>query len=99
MPAPSQTLAVANSPTTAPSDEAMPAMGNMQHGMMNDMPGMNHDMHGMQNSMPMSQPAQGHATTQAAVKFTCSMHPEVVSDTPGTCPKCGMKLVMKKGAQ
>jgi hypothetical protein len=24
--------------------------------------------------------------------YTCSMHPEVVSDTPGKCPKCGMNL-------
>ena len=25
--------------------------------------------------------------------YTCSMHPEVESDNPGECPKCGMKLV------
>jgi Cu(I)/Ag(I) efflux system membrane fusion protein len=25
--------------------------------------------------------------------YTCSMHPEVRSDKPGNCPKCGMKLV------
>ena len=29
----------------------------------------------------------------AAVKYTCKMHPEVISDTPGKCPKCGMALV------
>jgi ssDNA-binding Zn-finger/Zn-ribbon topoisomerase 1 len=28
--------------------------------------------------------------------YTCSMHPEVVSDKKGECPKCGMKLVVKK---
>jgi len=28
--------------------------------------------------------------------YTCSMHPEVISTKPGTCPKCGMKLVIKK---
>lgn len=32
----------------------------------------------------------------AAVQYTCSMHPEVVQDAPGRCPKCGMKLVVKK---
>jgi hypothetical protein len=26
-------------------------------------------------------------------KYTCRMHPEVVMDRPGNCPKCGMKLV------
>ena len=26
-------------------------------------------------------------------KYTCPMHPEVVIDHPGNCPKCGMKLV------
>jgi Cu+-exporting ATPase len=25
-------------------------------------------------------------------KYTCPMHPEVVQDTPGNCPKCGMAL-------
>ena len=37
------------------------------------------------------------ATTseKTAVKYTCSMHPEVVTDAPGNCPKCGMKLVEK----
>ncbi len=29
-------------------------------------------------------------------KYTCSMHPEVVMDHPGNCPKCGMKLVPLK---
>src|SRR4029077_5613193 len=26
-------------------------------------------------------------------KYTCPMHPEVTTDHPGNCPKCGMKLV------
>ncbi len=29
--------------------------------------------------------------------YTCPMHPEVQSDKPGRCPKCGMDLVLKKG--
>ena len=28
--------------------------------------------------------------------YTCTMHPEVISDKPGKCPKCGMDLVEKK---
>ena len=31
-----------------------------------------------------------------AVQYTCPMHPEVVSDMPGNCPKCGMTLVKKE---
>jgi hypothetical protein len=26
-------------------------------------------------------------------KYTCPMHPDVITDHPGNCPKCGMKLV------
>jgi len=31
-------------------------------------------------------------------KYTCPMHPEIIMDHPGNCPKCGMKLVLKKKA-
>ena len=34
--------------------------------------------------------------SQSAVMYTCVMHPEVISDKPGKCPKCGMALVLKK---
>jgi hypothetical protein len=36
--------------------------------------------------------AQGHEHEQTKQKYTCVMHPEVVMDHPGNCPKCGMKL-------
>ena len=35
-------------------------------------------------------------TKPAAMMYTCTMHLEVISDKPGTCPKCGMALVPKK---
>ncbi len=31
----------------------------------------------------------------AKVQYTCTMHPEVLSDKPGKCTKCGMALVKK----
>jgi hypothetical protein len=63
-------------------------MGHTGHGMG----AMGHDMAGMTHTMPTNQPA----TSQAATLYTCVMHPEVVSNRPGKCPKCGMKLVPKK---
>lgn len=33
-----------------------------------------------------------------AARYTCPMHPEVVADSPGRCPHCGMKLVEQEQA-
>lgn len=41
-------------------------------------------------------PAKKPATPASAVVYTCPMHPEVTSNKPGNCPKCGMKLVVQK---
>ncbi len=30
--------------------------------------------------------------SEATVEYTCPMHPDVLSDKPGSCPKCGMDL-------
>jgi hypothetical protein len=40
---------------------------------------------------PYMQPAK-----QKTIKYTCPMHPEIIQNHPGNCPKCGMKLVEKK---
>lgn len=50
--------------------------------MMEQKPGMMKMMKGMNMSM---------GTT-----YTCPMHPEIKSSTPGKCPKCGMDLVKMK---
>ena len=42
------------------------------------------------------EPAGG--SDKKATTYTCPMHPEVVSDKPGRCPKCGMNLVPKTEA-
>jgi Cu+-exporting ATPase len=48
---------------------------------------------------PMDHSCCGHTASDAAAepappgtKYTCPMHPEIVQDGPGTCPKCGMAL-------
>ena len=38
----------------------------------------------------------GHSAV--GTQYTCPMHPEVVSDRPGQCPKCGMTLVPRSAA-
>jgi hypothetical protein len=38
-------------------------------------------------------PATVQSSTTEKVLYTCPMHPEVRSDKPGKCPKCGMDLI------
>ncbi len=33
------------------------------------------------------------ATTASGTRYVCPMHPEIVRDAPGSCPKCGMTLI------
>lgn len=37
-------------------------------------------------------PSSSVEPAPAGTMYTCPMHPEVVSDHPGSCPKCGMAL-------
>src|SRR5450759_5399469 len=44
--------------------------------------------HGHAGSTP-----PGAAPVASGTRYTCPMHPEIVRDGPGSCPKCGMTLV------
>lgn len=72
-------------------EDALPGMG-MKGMDMPEVPGIGHGS-APAATQPTTQPAAGHTL------YTCKMHPQVVSDQPGKCPICGMKLVPKGGAK
>src|SRR3990172_6092378 len=44
-------------------------------------------------------PAEGTVgTAEESGKYTCPMHPFIVTDRPGACPICGMTLVLQSSA-
>ena len=45
---------------------------------------------------PKTKASAGKSDSTANYVYTCTMHPEVMTDKPGKCPKCGMTLVKKK---
>jgi Heavy metal binding domain len=38
----------------------------------------------------------GDASSVDRMTYTCPMHPQVISEHPGNCPRCGMKLVPRQ---
>ena len=50
-----------------------------------------HDCCAGHDQEPKQAPEQPPASLPAG-KYTCPMHPEIVRDEPGDCPKCGMSL-------
>lgn len=47
--------------------------------------------------MSHEKPQQTAARDAKPGQYTCPMHPEIISDNPGKCPKCGMNLEKVKG--
>ena len=57
------------------------------------------DPFGYRSGQALNRPGYEHDYEQEhekKQKYTCPMHPEVVTEHPGNCPKCGMKLVPLK---
>lgn len=52
-----------------------------------------------QDGLKISGISVAHAEEVPAVKYTCPMHPQIISDRPGKCPICGMDLVPIAGAE
>jgi FtsP/CotA-like multicopper oxidase with cupredoxin domain/DNA-directed RNA polymerase subunit RPC12/RpoP len=48
---------------------------------------------GHMGNMKMPLPKETTDKPAQKVSYTCPMHPEIHTDGPGSCPKCGMKLV------
>lgn len=71
---------------------------NMMMRSMQSHPNVMKSMKGMCNMGASGMDADGnhHKKKTAAVVYTCPMHPEIIRDKPGKCPKCGMDLVQKK---
>lgn len=72
---------------SASNDSTTPAMAQQKSGDAGN---------AAQHPMEMNTPAATSQPTEGKQLWKCVMHPEVISDKPGKCPKCGMKLVPKK---
>ena len=66
----------------------------MKEGECMDMSGTMSDC-GMMMKHPGAGSEMKNKKKDVATIYTCTMHPEVTSDKPGNCSKCGMELVKK----
>lgn len=90
---PPQSVLVADRAGLSPGPVSQPAS-----------PGAGHEHHGTSAPPVTTSGADTSSmgappTTQpqeATAIYVCPMHPDVVSDAPGKCPKCGMNLVKKQ---
>ena len=74
---------VAGDPLSAKTKARLTVHGSDQ----SSTPAMQHDQSKMEF---------GSSPSTAGVVYTCPMHPDVRSNKPGECPKCGMTLVRRQ---
>ncbi len=70
--------------------EEMNAMGHGHGGGLVSIGGIAPAGQSQRPSQKMAPTTAGTAAT--GIRYTCPMHPEVVQEGPGSCPKCGMAL-------
>jgi len=86
----------AQSAASPEADPAPPAIVTQAASEHPPLPGEASSWVGLGEPGPASHDHAGHG----AVRYSCPMHPDVVADRPGQCPRCGMALVerdTKKG--
>ena len=89
-PSPSALAEGRTGPPPGPASRASSSESSHEHDGKSPQPT---DIPGLGATTTGSQPATQHQ--QANAIYTCPMHPEVVQNVPGRCPKCGMPLVKK----
>jgi hypothetical protein len=87
------TSGVRDRPAPVPAADPMSPPNHGEHdaaaGTGRETPGTPHD-HGAAEAVPYTA-HEGHGQESATV-YACPMHPEERSESPGTCPQCGMAL-------